>query len=83
VREVFYIMGWMAKKKLIKKEEVDIIETLMLKEAFDNDVISVHVKIGNRIVMLSKDEFIKIYVPSGDRLGKLVKGKTKNERTGN
>jgi hypothetical protein len=76
-------MGWMAKKKLIKKEEVDIIETLMLKEAFDNDVISVHVKIGNRIVMLSKDEFIKIYVPSSDRLGKLVKGKIKNERARN
>jgi hypothetical protein len=53
----------MPKKNKPAKEETDILETLMLKEAFDNDVIYIHVKIGKHIVMLSKKEFLDIYVP--------------------
>jgi hypothetical protein len=60
-------------QKIPPKEETDIMATLMLKEAFDNEVVYVLVRIGKRIVMLNKEEFMSIYVPTGDRLSKIAK----------
>ena len=54
-------------KKKLNKEETDILATLMLKEAFDNEVVYVHVKIGKHIVMLTKEEFMRIYIPKNNQ----------------
>jgi len=51
------------KKKKLNREETDILATLMLKEAFDKEVVYVHVKIGKHLVMLTVDEFKNIYIP--------------------
>lgn len=46
-----------------KQEKINILAAVMLKEAFDKEVVYVHVKIGKYIVMLTPDEFTDIYIP--------------------
>lgn len=46
-----------------KQGKVNILAAVMLKEAFDKEVVCVHVKIGKYKVMLTPAEFINIYIP--------------------
>lgn len=46
-----------------QKEKVNILVAVMLKEAFDKEVVYVHVKIGKYTVLLTPGEFMDIYIP--------------------
>ena len=47
----------------MKQEKVNILTAVMLKEAFDKEVVYVHVKIDKYTVMLTPAEFTDIYIP--------------------
>ena len=45
------------------QKKTNILTAVMLKEAFDKEVVCVHVKIGKYTVMLTPAQFIDIYIP--------------------